>query len=161
MHQSRESLCPAVLWSLCQPEGTEGSGPPRSVTPRETPHRSSLSRPQLCLGHHCWVSPREKLISPRCRKRDQAEVVQDAVYWVSGHWIPPTYLLSLRPLPTLPFLQSPTLLPHVFKSSEDQKKRRKKKHVGNGKEADGLARGKRTASLSRPQAGLPSLCASA
>lgn len=62
------------------------------------------------------------------------------------------YSLSSCPLPILPFLLSPTLLPHVFKAVKNQKRRKKKRHVCKGKEADGLAHG-RTASLSRPQSG--------
>lgn len=74
----------------------------------------------------------------------------------------PTPFLSSCALPTLPFLLSPTLLPHVFKASENKKKKKEKRHVCEGKEADGLARGKRIASLLRPQsgAGVPFLCVS-
>lgn len=77
----------------------------------------------------------------RIQRRDQTEVVQDSLlcWWSSALPLSPPFRLLI-----LPFFLSPTLLLHVFKAVENQKKK-KERHVCEGKEADGLACGKRTA----------------
>lgn len=111
-------------------------------------------RPQPCLGHCLQGSARRKLIYTQCKKgaRSRWSRIQFIVLVIAGDSsYSPSFLLPSFNL-TFP-LVSHSSSSCYSKLQRTKKRRKKKKHVCEGKEADGLARGERTASLSRPQSG--------
>lgn len=122
--KARAQLSCVTCVNFC--ERTEGSGPPKLLTPWGAPYQSSPSTPHPCLGHHLWGSSQKETDKRGLQKRDQAAVVQDLIYCVGGHWR----------LPLLPFLLSSSDLtfPPVSHSSssciqscKEPKKKKEKK----------------------------------
>lgn len=89
------------------------------------------------------------------KKGGQAEVVQDSLLRWWPLEVPLTPLLSFALFQPYHSSSLSFFFPMYseLQRTKKKKKGKKKRHVGKGKEADGLARGKGAASLSHPQSG--------